>query len=557
MRATHEAKAERRADARPPPGIGRDRTCACWIGWVSGASGLFGPVRIAEGSAWLPPASRRRLGKRGNGEVAGRRPHTRRTLLRSLGATAVVVTVGTGLAACATKKPGAKVRPVSAGNVATVTFQLYVVGVPLNGPTTKLIQNFVDQEFNSKHRGVRAAAQPTAGGTMSVVSAAILAGASAPVSLASCCGDWPIINPFLEPLDAYLRQDNVDLAIWPSKLTAALQMGGRLYGVPIDAAAQAYLYRQDILDQLGLAYPDPNWTYLDAAKLWTACTKVVGGKQRSGGTIPFSPSGPFPGLALLSGFGGAYLDGGHTHCLLAEPGSIRCADYAFHLLWNKACVQGDGTPVPGLATGQVVFSQGADPSLLWAVQNLRGAKWDFIPYPRWPVRPATIGQSSWYGLNAFAPDKDLAWELFRFSAVDTTWSRYYMRFAMAPPARLSLLEEWETLVRSVAPVLRTKALKYWREPAVAGDAYPGFTYTRYQPVQADTLVAQTWAQIWNRKLGVATGLRQITRQVDALQTAAAGQPAGPTAAQRIAQAETERAHYPVRGPRVATVPPGQ
>ena len=173
------------------------------------------------------------------------------------------------------------------------------------------------------------------------------------------------------------------------------------------------------------------------------------------------------------------------------------------------------------------------------------------------MRPATIGQSSWYGLNAFAPNHELAWELFKFSAVHTAWSRYYMRLALAPPAQLHLLEEWETLVRSVAPVLRTKALKYWREPAVAGEAYPGFAYTRYQPVQASALVAQTWSQIWNRKLGVAAGLRQITRQVDALQTTAAGQSAGPTAAQRIAQAKTERARYPTRGPRVATVVPGK
>ncbi len=446
-------------------------------------------------------------------------------------------------------------RPSVASPVESVTFQLYVQGIPLSATSVRMIQGFVDQAFNAKHRGVRATWAPS--GNMAAVSAAILAGAPAPVVVASCCGDWPIIQSFLAPLNAEFSRDNVDAALWPPRLLADLQVDGNLYAVPVDAAAQAYIYRQDILDRLGLAYPDPNWTYLDAAKLWTACTKVVGGRQRSGGTIPWGPAGPFPGLALLTGFGGGYLDAKHTRCLLDEPGSIRCGRFAFGLLWSKACVQGDGTPVPGLATGQVVFSQGADPSLFWAVQNLGGTKWDFIPYPRWPVRPATIGQSSWYGLNAFASNRDLAWELFKFSAVDTAWSRYYMRLALAPPAQLPLLEEWEALVRGVAPVLRTKALKYWREPAEAGQAYPGFVYAAYQPVQSGALVAQTWAQIWNRKLGVATGFRQIARQVDALQTESLAAPAGPTAAQRVAQAKRERARYPTVGPSIAAVTPGR
>lgn len=479
---------------------------------------------------------------------------TRRAWLRTLGA-AAAVTAGASLTACGPAKAPAAVAPTARGRVTTVRFQLYVVGIPLDPTATRLIQRFVDEAFNARHRGIRAVWEPS--GNMAAVSAAILAGAPAPVSLASCCGDWPIIQPFLEPLTASLKRDNINPAIWPPKLLAELQQGGQLYGVPVDAAAQAYIYRQDILDELGLSYPDPAWTYLDAQRLWTACTANKGGQQRSGGTIPFGPAGPFPGLALLAGFGGGYLDAGHTRCLLGAPASIHCGEFAFDLLWSKVCVQGDGTPVPGLATGQVVFSQGADPSLLWAVQHLgTTAKWDFIPYPRWPVRPATVGQSSWYGLNALAPDRELAWELFKFSAVEAAWSRYYMRLTLAPPAQLGLLEEWEAVVRSVAPILARKSLKYWREPAQAGEAYPGFAYFRYQPAQAAAAVAGTWGQIWNRKLGVAQGFRQIAHQVDALEVAGAAEGPPPTAAQRIAQGKAERARFPSRGPQVATVAPG-
>ncbi len=475
-------------------------------------------------------------------------------MLRALGSTAAMVAAGTALGACAAGQK-AQARPAAQANITKVTFQLYVVGIPINATTTKLIQDFVDQEFNRKHKGVDATWQKD--GDMTAVVAAILSGAPAPVSLASLTTDWPIILPFLEPLDAYLRQDNVDASIWPPNLLAELRVGGHLYAVPVDAASQAYLYRQDILDELGLPYPDPGWTYLDAQRLWSRCTSVKGGQQRSGGTIPWSAGGPFPGIALLAGFGGAYLDSTYTRCLLDEPGSIAAGEFAFDLLWRKVCVQGDGTPVPGLATGQVVFSQGADPSLLWAVQNLGTAtKWDFIPYPRWPVRPATVGQSSWYCLNGFAPNKELAWELFKFSAVDTAWSRFYMRLGLAPPNQPGLLEEWETVVRSVAPILRGKALRYWVRPAQAGEAYPGFEFFKYQPVEAGALVSQTWGKIWNQQLGVSEGFKSIARQIDALQGSGTAESPQPTAAQRVAAAAAVRRKFPALGPGIAPVIPG-
>ncbi len=481
-------------------------------------------------------------------------PQTRRELLRTLGATASVVAAGTALPGCA--GPGGA-SPTANRKVATVQFQLKVSGIPINPTVTGLIQQYVDENFNSRHRGVRAIAVPTAGNAASGVVAAILAGSPAPLVLTGGGSEWSTILPFVAPLDPYFRQDNVQPSLWPSQLLAGMSTDGHLYGVPFDAAAQAYIYRQDILDELGLPYPAPDWTYLDAEKLWGACTSSKGGQQRSGGTIPFSPAGPFPGLALLAGFGGAYLDSSFTRCLLGEPGSVRCGEWAFNLLWSRVCVQGDGTPVPGLATGQVVFSQGADPSILWAVRHLgTTVKWDFIPFPLWPVRAATIGQSGWYSLNAFASNPDLAWLLFKFVCIDTGWARFYMRLSLAPPAQLGLMEEWEVLVRGLAPVLNGKALRYWREPAQAGESYPGFLYFKYQPATASAAVAQTWGQIWKRQLSVAQGFTEIARQVNAIEVAGAAAPPPPTTAQRVAAARAAHDRFPTRGPAVATVRPG-
>ncbi len=452
----------------------------------------------------------------------------RRALWRLAGCS----TAAAALAACG------RARPTAARGAVQVPFQLDVIGPPINASLIRMVQDFVDRHFNARHRGVRAVWQPR--GNAQAVVATILAGQPAPVVFASCCTDFPVLQPFLAPLAPYLHRDNIPTSRWAARRLSTYQPDGTLVAVPSDAAGQAYIYRQDILDQLGIPYPPPDWTHLDAKSIWTRCTSDRGGVHRYGATIPFQPGGPSPGLALFHGFGGAYMDAGHTHCQLTDPGSIACGRYAFDLLWSGVCTAGDGWPAPGLATGQVVFSQGADPSVLWAVQNLRGAKWDFIPYPRWPVRPATIAQVNFYGLNATAPDLNLAWELFRFAAVDPTWARYVMRLTLQPPGTLGQLSEWEAVLRSAVPLLRQKALKYWTQPALAGDVYEAQQFFRYQPLTAISLVASTWGALWRRQLQVPAAFAAITRAVNAQQQADRGS-AAPTAAVLLRQSRRERA----------------
>jgi hypothetical protein len=118
--------------------------------------------------------------------------------------------------------------------VRTVPFQLYFP-FPFSASNQKIVQGFVDREFNARHRGLRAVWQPA--GNMSAVAGAILAGSPAPVVVSSCCGDWPLIAPFLEPLDAYFKKDNLDVAkAWTARQLAQFQGPAGLLGLPEDAA---------------------------------------------------------------------------------------------------------------------------------------------------------------------------------------------------------------------------------------------------------------------------------------------------------------------------------
>ena len=464
-------------------------------------------------------------------------------MLRSGSMAAAAATGGWALSGCAHTVP---LAPTVTQTVTKVPFQLYVVGVPINRTSTSLIQQFVDQTFNAKHTGVQAIYQPPY--NMGGVVSSILAGSTAPVVVTSCCTDWPIILPFLEQLDPYLKKDNVDTSTWkPGQLTRFTEPGG-LFGLPEDAASEAYLYRQDVLDELGLQYPDPAWTSTEAAQLWQACSGEKGGKRRYGTTMPSDNTYPWGLAAVLPGFGGTFLNTDRTRCLLDSPGSIRCGEYWMNLVWGQVATTGGGYPNGGVFTGSVVFAQGAEPTILQAVQQLGyKAKWDFIPFPRFPVAPVGVLHDNFYGMLASAPNKDLAWELLRFAAVDPDWSRFYMQLALAPPALPALLPEWITILGQTAPVLKSKHLEYWTQPTIQGEGHYDYEFFRYAPTQADTVLSTIWPRIWNRQIDVAGGFRALADQINALQQVGAV-----TAAQAPGLAK----EFPSTGPQIAAVQPG-
>lgn len=478
-------------------------------------------------------------GPRGAPPTSGASPRpgglSRRHLLRQgLFASAAAASLG-GLAACASAPPA---RPQAAHPLQHIPVQLHVQA-PSSPALTALVQGYLDAHFNASHRGIRAIYEPW--GNMPGVVAATTAG-QGPWVIAGCCYDFATILPFLAPLDPYLKRDNISATEWSGGQLETYRLPSGLYAVPGYTAAQAYFYRQDILDAIGRPYPAPDWTAAEAERLWAACVTDKGGQHRYGATLSINPGDIAEGYCYLQGFGGAFLDGSRTRCLLDQPGSLRGGEWAFGQVWNRVCTSGnvDGTGLnTGIATGEVVFCTGAGAAVLWAVENLRGAKWDFIPFPRWPVRPAAGVNVDFYGLNALAPNHELAWELFRFATLDAGWTRYLMRLTLQQPALLSQWDEWEAVVRAAAPVLRTKALRYWREAAVRGEGY-GVQFFKYQPLQAIALLDAVWPKIWAHTLDVPTGFRAIAQQIDALQAAGASSAPPPTGARLVAAAQLQR-----------------
>ncbi len=415
----------------------------------------------------------------------------------------------------------ASAAPAGTHGVLKVPIQLYIEGISVDATSTALIQEFLDKTINARTKGVRAMFQPQ-GNATGVVSA-LLAGAPVPWVVSSCCTDWPVLLPFLENLNPYIAKDNInERAVWGAGQLARFRQPNGLYGLPEDAASDVYLYRQDILDDLGLPYPTPDWTWSEAEALWRKCTANVNGQWRYGTNCPFGPTTTEGLPTIVAGYGGAYMDATHTRCLLNESGSIKAGQYWFHMVWDKVATWGDGSPNPAIASGQLVFNTSADPTVLYAVTQLGNkVKWDFCPWPSFPVRSVGKLHDNFYAMLSGVPNKEIAWNLLKWVAVESEWSRFYMHIALTPPARANMMDEWYAILRATAPILANKHLEYWGDPTLKGEGVYDYEFFQYNPTQSYNLVMQTWPNIWNRQVGVTQGFDTIARQINLMEATGA------------------------------------
>ncbi|OUC07017.1 hypothetical protein RY27_17450 [Litorilinea aerophila] len=67
----------------------------------------------------------------------------------------------------------------------------------------------------------------------------------------------------LENLDPWIEQSNYDLSdYWPALLESAM-WNGSVYGLPRDVSVEVLYYNKDIFDEVGVEYPNENWTWDD------------------------------------------------------------------------------------------------------------------------------------------------------------------------------------------------------------------------------------------------------------------------------------------------------
>lgn len=485
----------------------------------------------------------------------------RRGVLRMLGGGAAAALAAGALGACAAtgaasgggpSAPRTAAPQQAAGHTITLLWRPWY---NFNEGTSKLgLQLLYDgtAPFRASHKGVDF--RLTALGYQGATIAAILAGNGPDVF-----EDW-VFPPYIEnnlllDLQPYMRKANLDLSVYPSSYVSYFREIGSFspkaagfFVLPDYVHTLGQAVNLGVLDQLGVAYPEPGWTWADWTRFWTATAKRSTNPQRRryGGQFYMSGYdyyGGNPAPWYWHGFGGGFVQpGAPTHCHLAAPGSIRFAEWAFPLMREQIIGYGHFR-----AGQQVSEPRGTAGGLLYSAEQWRGLKWAIYPMPVWPDGKAwTFGVASGYAANAATKHPDLCWEFIEWLCHEPAWPRYMMRLALIGPILNSLWSEWETIVTSVAPTLKDKQLHYLTQTVRDDLLYVGKSF-KYADAATARAINHWTGLAQAGKVPVAQALPEAAAQVDALQLAAAAQSG--VAAQALRR-------FPVRGRSIARVTPG-
>ena len=468
---------------------------------------------------------------------------TRRLALARAGAG---LAAGSVLAACARPASQAAPAPQPRAGATLVVFQANNQGVPWNATTLSLYQDFVDSTFNAQNPTLQATVFAGGSGNAAAQLVATAAGRGFADIYEGCCDDVATLESAgaLLALDGYLRQDNLQTSLWSPGHIAGLTFNGQLFGLPSYDGPAVLAYRQDLLDDLGLQYPDPTWTYQDAASLWQSCTGTTSrGSKRRGVDVIFDEAAT-TWQFWLKGWGVEIMDAGHTTCTANTPAGAEALSYLANLHTTGVMQAGSGTG--DLASGSVVFSMCGGWNVFdEATQLGTKFKWDLLPMPAWPQGKATFGNVDFYALNRASQNPDAAWEVLKWLTAQPDWQRFQMKATMVQPCLLSLWDEWQSIVTTVAPPMKGKAL-HWYQDAALGYAYATLHFS-YAPAQANAIADQWLDAVWNGQVGAQAGLGQIATQINALETVARAE-AGLGAAAAKA--------FPTSGPALAAAAPG-
>lgn len=494
--------------------------------------------------------------------VALRAGWKRRDALRAA-AVAAVTGPGLGILAACGRATGAKgastaqggVLPVPQSGVVHLSFQANTQGlVSWNKTTQSVFQEFVDKNFNQnpQYKGLWATAFPWGGGSTQI--ADDIAGAGYQDLWEFCCSDVPnaIHSGFAQPLDDLLKQDNIPTSLWSQGHIEANSMAGVLYGLPSYDGTMTTIYRQDILDQLGLPYPDPTWTYQDAQRIWEQTTGTnKGGQHRYGAHVYYEQEDID---WWLHGWGAQEMNAAQDQATMASSEGIACYAWLQNLFTSNVISTGRG--VKNLISEAAVFVMAHSAYVINAAEELGNKyKWDFLPNPHWPVHRACMETIDCYMFNAATKHPNETWELMKWLNVgvpqgdggyDPVWPKFQIEINLITPSLVSLWDYWATTVVEVAPTLKGKSLQWWSQPAIDGYARPQLFYV-YDWSNAAS-IEQNWIeQIRSGKVTASVGLRQMQQQVNAAEAL------GKSTAARAASVAKS---FPVVGKAMAPMPAG-
>lgn len=467
---------------------------------------------------------------------------TRRALVRGAAAALGAAATGSSLAALGPAVgAGAAAPRAAAANSTVISVHLHLAGPTFGWPPTPAVAALIREALAplvAQHPGLVIKFFPQSDnwqGWQASTQGSMLAGVGPDIFADWELTGYPAAGLCLD-LQPYVERDNVDLGVYQSGQIRYIRQAGllsptkpiQLMALPQYPYPEAMAVNLGILDDLGLKYPEPNWTYKDWQRLWEASVQRPHGNNpgRMGTDMSYYAdfwdgydfSYNLPGAWVLYGWGGEYVDpNDQTRSWLDNPNSIAAAEWCFDLIYNKV-VASDQTQQMDFAKGQLTTYMLPAAYLPIAATQYRGLKWDLFPLPIWPKVAATYTSTDSLGIWSGTKYPDAAWEVLKWISYGKTWQRMQARITLQAPSRRDMTEEWIQIVRQVAPPLRDKNLEVWVQQAEANHEYMGYLF-RYGESDVQNALSTLSSQLFSRKVTVAEGFTQAARRIDAIERA--------------------------------------
>jgi len=226
-----------------------------------------------------------------------------------------------------------------------------------------------------------------------------------PISNYAADGVLEPLDPFIEEFD-FPRDD-----FWPGLLEFAMY-DGEVYGFPRDIGLEVLYYNKDIFDEVGLEYPNEDWTWDDLQSAAEQLSVVA-------------PSGRVSRYALGMEGGkyqlwigqneGSILDdmANPSECTLDEPEAIEAIQFFADMMENDLALRDANLSQAG--GDSAVFQSGQAAMIIQnasriPVFNEAGLNYDVavVPIPEGGQRSASAAGAAWT-MSSFSDDKDAAW----------------------------------------------------------------------------------------------------------------------------------------------------
>jgi len=251
----------------------------------------------------------------------------------------------------------------------------------------------------------------------------------------------------LEPLDSYIATDqpavnNFYKDVSPNMLANFRRLddlNGKTYFIPIGYNVMSMWYNRSLFKQLGIADPQPGWTWDDFEK---AATKLASKSGRLGFAIGAPTPGPFTDVYpwVLTN-GGGILNADQTKCTADSPANVEAATFVRGLVSKKLVNQPGGSynAFNEAAVGKLgMFGAGIWPNTSIPLsQSQINTQFAIVPWPQQTASGTPVGVGG-FPMFKSTHNKKALWEFIKFTISEEFQNGPVVNFGGDMPIRQSV-----------------------------------------------------------------------------------------------------------------------